>query len=190
MRNLTSLVLIAFLAACSGTEPTTAPPPSAQSKTPVVAAPAPVAEPQNPGTTMPTYNQLTKFEADVLLNKGTERAFTGEYTDTKDEGTYVCRQCNTPLYRAQDKFHSGCGWPSFDDEIAGAVERHDDDTHGMVRTEIVCANCKGHLGHVFAGEHLTKKNTRHCVNSVSMRFYPAGSALPAPIKAPAKPASR
>lgn len=141
------------------------------------------------GDAMPDYNPLTKFEADVIRNKGTERAFTGEYTDHEAEGTYICRQCNAPLYRSQDKFHSGCGWPSFDDEIAGAVERHDDDSHGMVRTEIVCANCKGHLGHVFAGEHLTKKNTRHCVNSVSMRFVPAGNVLPTPIvRAPGKPA--
>lgn len=129
----------------------------------------------------PAYNPLTAFERHVLLEKGTERAFTGEYTDTEAEGTYVCRQCNAALYRSQDKFHSGCGWPSFDDELPGAVERHDDQSHGMVRTEIVCSNCKGHLGHVFHGERLTAKNTRHCVNSVSMRFVPAGAPLPAPI---------
>ena len=131
--------------------------------------------------TMPAYNPLSSFEADVILRKGTERAGTGEFNKHREDGTYVCRQCNAALYQAKDKFDSGCGWPSFDDEIVGAVERHDDDSHGMVRTEIVCANCKGHLGHVFRGEHMTKKNTRHCVNSVSMRFVPAGKELPKPI---------
>jgi peptide-methionine (R)-S-oxide reductase len=138
-----------------------------------VAAPAPAA--------MPDYNPLNRFESDVILRKGTERAFTGEFTDHEADGTYICRQCNAPLYRSDDKFHSGCGWPSFDDEIAGAVERHRDVSHGMVRVEIVCANCKGHLGHVFDGERMTPKNTRHCVNSVSMRFVPAGTQPPAKI---------
>jgi peptide methionine sulfoxide reductase msrA/msrB len=111
---------------------------------------------------------LNPLEAHVLLKKGTERAFTGLYTDTTDEGTYYCKQCGSPLYASQDKFHSGCGWPSFDDELPNAVERHPD-PDGM-RTEIVCATCKGHLGHVFLNEGFTDKNTRHCVNSISLEF--------------------
>ena len=128
------------------------------------------------------YNSLSDFESYVIQQKGTERGYVGEYTDTKDPGTYICRQCNAPLYLATHKFSSNCGWPSFDDEIEGAVQRHLDEDGD--RTEITCRNCGGHLGHVFFGERYTAKDTRHCVNSVSMKFIAEGKPLPPVIKLP------
>ena len=115
------------------------------------------------------YNNLTPQEERVLLYKATDPPFTGEMYNSKVEGIYLCRMCNNPLYTSEDKFDSHCGWPSFDQEIAGSVDRVPD-ADGY-RTEIICTNCKGHLGHVFLGEKFTSKNTRHCVNTSSLKFF-------------------
>ncbi|MBV5315786.1 MAG: methionine-R-sulfoxide reductase [Prolixibacteraceae bacterium] len=116
------------------------------------------------------FNELNAFEKSVIEGKGTERPFTGIYYKHDEKGTYVCKKCNEPLYRSADKFDAHCGWPSFDDEIKGAVKKTVD-ADGR-RTEITCAKCGAHLGHVFVGEGFTSKNTRHCVNSVSLNFLP------------------
>ena len=124
-------------------------------------------------TTMATqgqYNELSEQEKRIIIHKGTEAPFTGEYNNFKMRGIFVCKQCDAPLYFSKDKFDSSCGWPSFDDAIENNVKRLPD-ADGR-RTEIVCNQCGGHLGHVFIGEEFTAKNTRHCVNSLSLKFIP------------------
>lgn len=123
------------------------------------------------------YNKLSAEEARIIINKGTEIPHTGEYNEFTREGTFICRQCNTPLYTAEDKFKSTCGWPSFDDEFENDIVRKQLDADGR-RTEILCEHCGGHLGHVFHGEKYTEKDTRHCVNSLSIKFVPKGEELP------------
>ena len=121
--------------------------------------------------TTPSYNPLSSEERQGIERKGTEPPFTGEYDDFYQEGTYICRKCNAELYRSADKFDAHCGWPAFDKEVPGAV-KHLPDSDGH-RTEVECANCGGHLGHVFMGEGFTPTNARHCINSISMKFVPA-----------------
>lgn len=123
-----------------------------------------------------TYNPLSQEEARIIREPGTEAPFQGEYDHFFEDGTYICRQCNQPLFDAKAKFDAGCGWPAFDDHFPGAVSQiQDQDSR---RTEIRCSHCNGHLGHVFTGERLTDKDTRHCVNSLSVRFIKRAENLP------------
>lgn len=122
------------------------------------------------------YNKLSSQEEAIILGKDTEVPFSGEYDDYYEDGTYICRRCNTPLFSSQAKFNSGCGWPSFEENYPHAIKRVPDPDEA--RTEIQCSNCQGHLGHVFEGERLTENNTRHCVNSLSIRFIPKDEKMP------------
>ncbi len=126
------------------------------------------------------YNDLSSEEKLIIENKGTEVAFTGEYDDFYKDGIYICRRCNNPLFTSKSKFDAGCGWPAFDENFPGAVKRLVD-SDGQ-RIEIQCANCDGHLGHVFLGEKMTEKDTRHCVNSLSIRFISKETTPPEVIK--------
>jgi peptide-methionine (R)-S-oxide reductase len=126
------------------------------------------------------YNKLTPQEERVIVQKGTERPFSGEYDHFYKPGTYICRRCNAPLFAAESKYDAGCGWPAFDDSYPNALKRLPDPDG--YRTEIECANCGAHLGHEFLGEHLTAKDTRECVNSLSIRFIPEGQKLPETVR--------
>jgi methionine-R-sulfoxide reductase len=121
-----------------------------------------------------SYNPLTPEESFIIEEKGTEPPFTGEYDDFYEPGTYICRKCETELYKSADKFDAHCGWPAFDKEVVGAVIRLPDPDG--IRIEIQCSNCNSHLGHVFIGEAFTETNTRHCVNSISLKFVPGGQS--------------
>ena len=122
------------------------------------------------------FNELTREEKHVIEDKGTEMPFIGKYDNFHEEGAFICRKCNIPLFSSKAKFDAGCGWPSFDSNFPNAITRIPDSDH--MRTEIQCANCGAHLGHVFEGENLTAKDTRHCVNSLSIRFAPKGNTMP------------
>ena len=130
------------------------------------------------------YNKLTSEEEDIIEGKGTEEPFTGEYDDFYEDGVFICKKCNAPLFSSQSKFDAGCGWPAFDEEYPNSLKRlldqdgEKDLNDPSSRTEIQCANCNAHLGHEFVGEHLTDKNTRHCVNSLSIKFIPKIEKLP------------
>lgn len=130
------------------------------------------------------YNKLTPQEEDIILGKGTEPSFTGEYDQFFEDGVFICRRCNAPLFSSESKFDAGCGWPSFDENYPDAIKRiqdqdgEKDPVDPSSRTEIQCANCGAHLGHVFEEENLTEKNTRHCVNSLSIKFIPKDKKLP------------
>lgn len=125
------------------------------------------------------FNVLTPEETKVIEEKVTETPFSGEYDNFFQEGTFICRKCNNPLFSSRAKFDAGCGWPAFDENFPNAVKRIPD-SDGL-RTEIQCSSCNGHLGHIFEGENFTNKNTRHCVNSLSLRFIPANQTLPKPL---------
>jgi len=125
------------------------------------------------------YNKLTPEQQRVIENKATEAPFIGEYDNFYEDGTFICRKCNAPLFSSKSKFDAGCGWPSFDENLPNAIKRIADPDG--IRTEIECTNCGAHLGHEFVGEGLTHKNTRECVNSLSIVFIPKGKEVPKTI---------